>query len=134
MKLESTLSDRAGMLYTGPLIDVILLLIIFFLFGSNLILKSGVEVRLPSSSSVLPAAEDAHIVTLIANETSEFFFNDERIDLDQLDSHLVEAIKRSDQVILLGDKRVPYGVVMEISEVLLKNKFEVLFATQQQVQ
>ena len=122
------------MLYTGPLIDVILLLIIFFLFGSNLILKSGVEVRLPSSSSVLPAAEDAHIVTLIANETSEFFFNDERIDLDQLDSHLVEAIKRSDQVILLGDKRVPYGVVMEISEVLLKNKFEVLFATQQQVQ
>ena len=134
MKLESTLSDRAGMLYTGPLIDVILLLIIFFLFGSNLILKSGVEVKLPSSSSVLPAAEDAHIVTLIANETSEFFFNDERIDLDQLDSHLVEAIKRSDQVILLGDKRVPYGVVMEISEVLLKNKFEVLFATQQQVQ
>jgi len=122
------------MLYTGPLIDVILLLIIFFLFGSNIILKSGVEVRLPSSSSVLPTAEDAHIVTLIANETSEFFFNDERIDLDQLEIHLAEAIKRSDQVILLGDKRVPYGVVMEISEVLLRNKFEVLFATQQQVQ
>lgn len=134
MKLDSTLSDRAGMLYTGPLVDVILLLILFFLFGSNIVLKSGVEVKLPSSSSVLPTAEDAHIVTLIANDTSEFYFNDERIDVDQLESRLADAIKRSDQVILLGDRRVPYGVVMEISEVFLKNKFDVLFATQQQVQ
>ncbi len=134
MKLKSTLSDRAGMLYTGPLVDVILLLILFFLFGSNIVLKSGVEVKLPSSSSVLPTAEDAHIVTLIANDTSEFYFNDERIDVEQLEARLAEAIKRSDQVILLGDRRVPYGVVMEISEVLLKNKFDVLFATQQQVQ
>ena len=122
------------MLYTGPLVDVILLLILFFLFGSNIVLKSGVEVKLPSSSSVLPTAEDAHIVTLIANDTSEFYFNDERIDVDQLESRLADAIKRSDQVILLGDRRVPYGVVMEISEVFLKNKFDVLFATQQQVQ
>ena len=122
------------MLYTGPLVDVILLLILFFLFGSNIVLKSGVEVKLPSSSSVLPTAEDAHIVTLIANDTSEFYFNDERIDVEQLEARLAEAIKRSDQVILLGDRRVPYGVVMEISEVLLKNKFDVLFATQQQVQ
>lgn len=122
------------MLYTGPLIDVILLLIIFFLFGSNIILKSGVEVRLPASSSVLPTAEDAHIVTMIANDTSEFFFNDQRIDVEQLEALLPDAIERSDQVILLGDERVPYGVVMEISEVFLKNKFEVLFATQQQTQ
>lgn len=134
MKLESTLSDRAGMLYTGPLIDVILLLIIFFLFGSNIILKSGVEVKLPASSSVLPTAEDAHIVTLIANDASEFFFNDQRVDVEQLGELIPEAIERSDQVILLGDARVPYGVVMDISEVFLKNDFEVIFATQQQAQ
>lgn len=120
------------MLYSGPLIDVILLLIIFFLFGSNLVLKSGVEVNLPSSSSVLPSAEDAHIITLIPSETSEFYFNDERLDLDQLDDRLSTAIERSNQVVVLGDESVPYGTVMKVSEVLLRNRFEVSFATQQE--
>ena len=130
MKLESTLGDRAGMLYTAPLMDVILLLIIFFLFGSNLVLKSGVEVKLPSSSSALPAAEDAHIITLISRDSNEFYFNDDRLTLEELADRLEEAKERSDQVILLGDESVDYGSVMEISEILLRNGFDVKFAAQ----
>ena len=129
MKLESTLSDRAGMLYTAPLVDVILLLIIFFLFGSNLVLKSGVEVNLPTSSSSLPSAEDAHIITLIPTETAEFYFNDERVDIEKLAGKLDEAIKRSNQVVILGDEAVDYGVVMGIARLVLNNGFEVSFAT-----
>jgi len=129
VKLESTLSDRAGMLYTAPLMDVILLLMIFFLFGSNLVLKSGVEVNLPTSSSSLPSAEDAHIITLIPTETGEFYFNDERVDLARLATRLEEAIKRSDQVVILGDQAVDYGVVMEIAKLVLNSGFEVSFAT-----
>ncbi len=129
MKLESTLSDRAGMLYTAPLMDVILLLIIFFLFGSNLVLKSGIEVNLPSSSSTLPSAEDAHIITLIPTETAEFYFNDERVDIEKLSGRLEEAIKRSNQVVILGDEAVDYGVVMGIARLVLNNGFEVSFAT-----
>ncbi|MCH1407514.1 MAG: biopolymer transporter ExbD [Verrucomicrobiales bacterium] len=132
MKLETTLNDRAGMLYTGPLMDVILLLLIFFLFGSNFVLKSGVEVDLPLSNSVLPSAEDAHIITLIPNDSSEFYFNDERVDLEGLESRLDLAILRSKQVILLGDKTINYGTVMEISQAVLRKGFEVSFATQQE--
>jgi len=129
VKLESTLSDRAGMLYTAPLMDVILLLMIFFLFGSNLVLKSGVEVNLPTSSSSLPSAEDAHIITLIPTDTGEFYFNDERVDLARLATRLEEAIKRSDQGVILGDQAVDYGVVMEIAKLVLNSGFEVSFAT-----
>lgn len=132
MKLESTLSDRAGLLYTGPLVDVILLLLIFFLFGSNFVLKSGVEVELPYSSSVLPSAEDAHIITLIPEDTSEFYFNDERISLSELEEKLDEAISRSNEVILLGDEAVNYGTVMNISQLVLRKGFELSFATQQE--
>ena len=130
MKLESTLSDRAaGMLYTAPLVNVIFLLIIFFLFGSNLVLKSGVEVNLPSSSSSLPSAEDAHIITLIPTETAEFYFNDERVDIEGLAGKLEEAIKRSNQVVILGVEAVDYGVIMGIARLVLNNGFEVSFAT-----
>lgn len=130
MKLESNLTDRAGLLYTAPLVDVILLLLIFFLFGSNFVLKSGVEVKLPSSSSSLPSAEDAHIITLIPSATSEFYFNDERINLAGLEERLDEAKKRSDQVLLLGDESIPLGFIMKVSNALLKRGFEVSFAAQ----
>ena len=134
MKLESTLTDRAGMLYTAPLMDVILLLIIFFLFGSNLVLKSGVEVKLPTSSSSLPSAEDAHIITLIPNETGEFYFNDERVNLESLKGRLGEAVKRSNQVVILGDEAVSYGIVMGIARLVLDAGFEVSFATKMEVE
>lgn len=134
MKLESTLSDRAGQLYMAPLMDVILLLIIFFLFGSNLVLKSGVEVKLPSSSSSLPTAEDAHVITLVPNATGEFYFNDERVGLETLGSRLEEALKRSNQVVVLGDEGVPYGTVMGIARLALDAGFEVSFATKQETE
>ena len=122
------------MLYTAPLMDVILLLIIFFLFGSNLVLKSGVEVKLPASSSSLPSAEDAHIITLIPNETGEFYFNDERVSLTSLQGKLGDAVKRSNQVVILGDEAVGYGVVMGIARLVLDAGFEVSFATKMEAQ
>ena len=134
MKLESTLTDRAGMLYTAPLMDVILLLIIFFLFGSNLVLKSGVEVKLPTSSSALPSAEDAHIITLIPNEMGEFYFNDERVNLKSLKGRLDQALRRSNQVVILGDEAVSYGSVMGIASLVLDAGFEVSFATKMEVE
>jgi biopolymer transport protein ExbD len=129
VKLESSLSDRAGLLYMAPLMDVTLLLIIFFLFGSNLVLKSGVEVKLPSSSSSLPTAEDAHIITLIPDMTGDFYFNDERVTLETLGGRLGESRKRSNQVVILGDESVSYGSVMGIAKLVLKAGFEVSFAT-----
>ncbi|MEM9283938.1 MAG: biopolymer transporter ExbD, partial [Verrucomicrobiota bacterium] len=131
MKLKSTLSGREGMLYTAPLMDVILLLIIFFLFGSNLVLRSGISVNLPASDSALPSAEDAHIITLIPGESSDFFFNDQRVDLETFPEILEEVRKRSNEVILLGDETVDYGEVMAISRLFLKNGFELSFATQE---
>lgn len=122
------------MLYTAPLMDVILLLIIFFLFGSNLVLKSGVEVKLPASSSSLPSAEDAHIITLIPNETGEFYFNDERVSLTSLQGKLGDAVKRSNQVVILGDEAVSYGVVMGIARLVLDAGFDVSFATKMEAQ
>lgn len=121
------------MIYTAPLADVVLLLIIFFLFGSSLVLKSGVGVTLPRSSSALPVAEEAHIITLLSGDLSTFYFNDQRSDLDSLSSLLDEGAVRSRQVILLGDASIPYGKIMEISEIILQKGFELAFATQEEL-
>ncbi len=131
MKLESTISDRSGMIYTAPLVDVVFLLIIFFLFGSSLILKSGVEVSLPRSTSSLPVAEEAHIITLLPGDSTQFYFNDQKSDLESLESLLEEGLARSNQVVLLGDEAIPYGAVMAISQIILQKGFDLSFATQE---
>lgn len=122
------------MLYTAPLVDVVLLLIIFFLFASNLVLKSGVEVKLPAAGSPLPASVEAHILAVIGGETESLFFNDRRISFSELDETLEAARERSTQVILLGDEGISYGLVMRISQSVLRKGFELSFATQQESQ
>lgn len=132
MKLESTLSDRAGFLYIGPLMDVILLLLIFFLFGSNFVLKSGVSVRLPQSNSSLPSALQSHIISIAPGDSEDIYFNEEKVDLVRLEELLKISTKRSTQIILLADEKTSYGAVMKVSLLAFRYGYELSFATQQQ--
>ncbi|MBL9152140.1 MAG: biopolymer transporter ExbD [Verrucomicrobiales bacterium] len=129
MKLESTLPSRTAPLYTAPLLDVILLLLIFFLLGSGFILKSGVAVTLPYSESSLPVAERSHIVTIVPGETERFFFNETRVTREELDARLGESTGQTRQVILLADQRVPYGTVMDVSGLILGHGYDLAYAT-----
>lgn len=131
VKLRSNLGDRSGALYTAPLVDVVLLLLIFFLFGSNLVLKSGVEVKLPVSSSSLPASEAAHVLTVLGGESGALYLNDERVSVSQLEAALESVREHSGSVILLGDESVSYGRIMGLSQTVLRLGFDLSYATQQ---
>ncbi len=129
MKLESTLPRRTAPLYTAPLLDAVLLLLIFFLLGSNFILKSGIAVDLPFSDSSLPAVERSHIVTIVPGELTRYYFNEDRVSLEDLDVRLAGGVEQTRQVILLADSRVPYGTVMEVSNLVLKHGYDLAYAT-----
>ncbi len=129
MKLESTLPHRTAPLYTAPLLDSVLLLLIFFLLGSNFILKSGVAVDLPFSESSLPAVERSHILTIVPGEVTRYYFNEDRVTREELEQRLVTGIEQTRQVILLADSRVAYGAVMEVSTLVLKHGYDLAYAT-----
>jgi biopolymer transport protein ExbD len=116
-------------LYTAPLLDAILLLLIFFLLGSNFILKSGVAVELPFSDSSLPSAARSHIITVSPGETTRVFFNEDRVTLEELDTRLAEEIDRARQVILLVDIRTDFGTAMKLANAVLRHGYELAFAT-----
>lgn len=131
MKLESTLPDRTGFLYIAPVMDVVLLLLIFFLFGSNFVLKSGVSVKLPLSESSLPSALQSHIITVVPGESEDIYFNEEKVDLVRLEGLLKSSKVRSSHIILLADEKTSYGTVMKISLLAFRYGYEVAFATQE---
>ncbi len=130
MKLQTTLPERAGFLYTAPLLDTILLLLIFFLLGSSFILKSGIAVELPVSASSLPSVERSHIITIAPGELAQIYLNEDRVSYEELDERLANSTEKARHVIILGDKRTNYGSIVRISQIALKHDYDVALATQ----
>jgi biopolymer transport protein ExbD len=131
MKLESTLPNRAAFLYSAPVLDVVLLLLIFFLLGSNFILKSGISVEVPFSESSLPPIDRSHIITLAPGENLRIYFNEDRVTLDELNEHLGmdAAENKAHQVIIRADKSAAFGSVIEISNIVLRHGYDLVYAT-----
>lgn len=129
MKLEHTLAKRPGPLYTAAFLDVVLLLLIFFLLSSGMILNSGVVVSTPTSESSLPPVERTHVVTVAPGNEPAIFFNEQRVTLPELVLLLQEEDREVRQVILRADRVIPFGLVMEISNAVLANGYDLAYAT-----
>ena len=129
MKLETNLNNRAGMLYVAPLLDVVLLMLVFFLLGSSMVLKSGYAVTVPYSESSLPSVDRSHVITLAASGAATIFFNEERVTLEELDERLGEGAVDVRQIILRADRAAPFGDVAEVSNLVLSHGYDLAYAT-----
>ncbi len=131
MKLESTLPTRANFLYSAPVLDVVLLLLIFFLLGSNFILKSGISVEVPFSNSSLPSIDRSHIITLAPGENLRIYLNEDRVTLDELGERLENnaSTDKVHQVIIRADQSAAFGSVIEISNLVLRHGYDLVYAT-----
>lgn len=131
MKLESTLPTRAAFLYSAPVLDVVLLLLIFFLLSSSFILKSGISVEVPFSQSSLPPIDRSHVITLAPGQNLRVYFNEDRVTIDELSEELEKraANNKVHQVIIRADQSASFGQVVEISTLVLRNGYDLVYAT-----
>lgn len=129
MKLESNLKMHPVVLHTAPILDVVLLLLVFFLLASRFVVQSGISVELPYSGSTLPSVSTAHIITITGGPLPQIYLNEDRVDLEEMAEALAERSDRVGQVILRADRMAPHGVVVEISNMAISQGFEVFEAT-----
>ena len=100
-----------------PLIDVVFLLLIFFMVSTTFVQDNdvGLEIDLPRSDSnqLLEAAED---VALRVAADGSVFVDDTGVDIEALREKLTAAAKRDPDtmVILEADQAVDHGRVVEI--------------------
>jgi biopolymer transport protein ExbD len=130
MKLESHLPKQSFWLYLGPVLNVLTLLLVFFLLGSNFVIQSGVKVQLPEGPSRLPGFDRAHIITVSPGGEAAFFFDGEPVTMDVLKQDLLKAKRSSPKVIIHGDTLAPLGRSLDVANLALSLGFEVAFATQ----
>jgi biopolymer transport protein ExbD len=128
-----------------PLIDVVFLLLIFFMLSSSFILQPGIRVELPRSRYGKGATTDRLIVSVMlepervdaktglgTKRAAFIFFNDQLMTFDDLQKALVQvAKKRSNQALVLkADKAVPMGLVVDIMNTAMASGLSVVIATQ----
>ena len=131
MKLESTLRSCRGFLHFASLLDILFLVLLFFLLSSNAVVRSGIAVSVPQSRSALEAAASADIITLSGGNPSQIFFNDRLVTTGELENELAEGpgARGNGQVVLRADQAAPYGQVIKISNIVVGNGYSLILAT-----
>lgn len=137
MRIRTHVKVITGPLPLAPLIDVVFLLLVFFMISSSLVFWPGTrvdtEVRLPPSRMSSMTAADKLVITV--NRSDQIFFNDSRLaDLHALEKRLSDIVRisrisqtqregdsangedqgRSPVVALRCDETIPYRRVVEI--------------------
>jgi len=109
-----------------PLIDVVFQLIAFFMISTTFILTPGINLKLPGSTTSEPVIMSRLVVTIVSKD--EIYLNKQEMDIKSLNEKLSaltqEERERIKSVVVEGDERVPYSLMVEVLDILRKNNFE----------
>ena len=99
----------------APLIDIVFLLLIFFMVTSHFDLASGVRLQLPEMSSRL-SEEPAQEITVIIDRSGDTYLEGEKITGDDLEERLRQAVQEQglERIILQADKESLHGSVLGV--------------------
>jgi len=100
MRTEPTVKVVCDKVDAVPLVDVVFLLMIFFLISSSLVFQPGIPVELPQARSAAMRGTEKIVVTITRND--QLFFNDNRVAWEELERELRELVLSSRTVM---DKR-----------------------------
>lgn len=112
----STGRPRRVSLDMTPLIDVVLMLVIFFMLTTTFVLAPGIKVDLPKGSSLQRARETDQVV--VVTKQGDIFYRDQRVDLATLQAALRQSQQeRPDlRVVIKADKNALHGRVVDIMD------------------
>jgi len=103
-----------------PFTDVVLVLLIIFMFATPFIYQSSMKVQLPQASK---SEETSRDVIININAQGQVFLEDTKIDLESLKYKLTAMVrnKPDTSVIINGDKNVKYDSVVQVMDVLTRS-------------
>ena len=99
-----------------PLIDVVLMLVIFFMLTTTFALSPGVQVDLPQGSSLQQQRESDALITI--TKDGAVYFQDAQVSLETLQAVLQRAQSQQPRlrVVIKADTLVQHGRVVEVMD------------------
>jgi biopolymer transport protein ExbD len=112
MRLKRRVFLEKGHLDIAPLIDVIFLLLVFFMLTSSFIFQPGIKINLPKALTSEVIQRENLII--IITEDNSLYINERRINREELSSRLKIAAKESKPILIKADRKSSLGKVVEI--------------------
>ena len=121
MSLQVKKSISAAALSLTPLIDVVFLLLIFFLVATQFAQEDlQLPVKLPSAASALPMTIDPEVMIINVADDGRYFVEGEYLTVEQLQSKITQAVSDNpinQTVVIRGDRQVPYQSIVSVLDV-----------------
>lgn len=130
MNFRKSAKSRPPELNLTPLVDVVLLLVLFFMVSTQFAVLPGLKLTLPG---VNPSArvEAAERLEISISAAGDLYFEGRPTSLGNLPAHLSSTGAMGDEVVILvtADQNVPYGRIVKIMDILRLGGFKrVVFA------
>lgn len=111
---RTRLRSLRGPIEAVPLVNVVLLFLVFFMVQSPFVLQPGIIVNLPTSSFAAGAQYGALVVTI--SQEGLMFFNDELTSIEGLDAAFTQAALDSPDapLVIEADGRVPHSTLVQV--------------------
>jgi biopolymer transport protein ExbD len=114
-------SDRCkkntAIINVTSLIDVVLLLLIFFMLTTRFVQQPGMKLDLPQANSDSPADKSENVVSISADGT--ILINEQKVEPDQISSvfsSLIDPSSSDNALLLKADKKIDHGTVVKIMD------------------
>lgn len=95
-----------------PLINVVFLLLLFFMLTSSFIVQPGINVLLPKA--VTGETAQSETIELVVSAQNLIYFDGKILSVQELKILLAEAARRRQSVLLKADARASLGRAVEI--------------------
>ncbi|MBF0493515.1 MAG: biopolymer transporter ExbD [Candidatus Omnitrophica bacterium] len=111
-RTKTTLEIKKGYLDIAPLINILFLLLIFFMLTSSFILQPGIRVNLPKAVTGEVLSRNLFIISV--DEKGDVYINERRTERDILLSRIALATKDCQPILINADKKADFGKIIEI--------------------
>ncbi|NQS90432.1 biopolymer transporter ExbD [Patescibacteria group bacterium] len=101
----------------APLIDVVFLLLIFFMLSSHFVTQPGIKITLPTAvTAKLHPEED---IIIFITKDNHLYLNNEEITLDTLQDRLRTKIREAKKksVIIKADEKIDLGLAVKVMDI-----------------
>lgn len=108
---------RSGVeLNIAPLIDMVFILLIFFLVNTSFVKESGIEVNRPTASTAILQEKTAIMISI--DKENRIFMENHEIDLRAIPANVERALAENPEggLVVISDKLSNAGIVISVMD------------------
>jgi len=109
-------NNKTADINIAPLIDLVFLLLIFFMVTTSFVKETGIDVQRPSASTAV--LKDKGSILIGVSSDGQVFLDRKRIDIRSVRAHIERCLSENPEgsVVIVADKKSDTGVVIRVMD------------------